>query len=71
MRQESGPETAEQHIKNIRGMTRKKHSTEVTTQIPENLKYYIDYERMGRDLEINDVLAIETGFEEVHIFWRR
>lgn len=45
--------------------------TEETTEIPENLQYYIDYERMARDLEINDVLAIETGFEEVHIFWRR
>ena len=45
--------------------------TEETTEMPENLQYYIDYERMARDLEINDVLAIETGFEEVHIFWRR
>jgi len=45
--------------------------TEEKTEIPENLQYYIDYERMERDLEINDVLAIETGFEEVHIFWRR
>ena len=45
--------------------------TEETTEIPENLSYYIDYEAMGRDLEINDVLAIETGFEDVHIFWRR
>ena len=45
--------------------------TEETTKISENLQYYIDYERMGRDLEINDVLAVETGFEEVHIFWRR
>lgn len=45
--------------------------TEETTEIPESLQYYIDYERMGRDLEINDVLAVETGFEKVHIFWRR
>lgn len=45
--------------------------TEETTEIPEHLQYYIDYERMGRDLEINDVLAVETGFEQVHIFWRR
>lgn len=44
--------------------------TEETTQIPENLQYYIDYERMARDLEINDVLTLETGFEEVHIFWQ-
>lgn len=44
--------------------------TEQTGSIPENLHYYIDYAAMARDLVINDVLAIETGFEEVHIFWR-
>jgi len=44
--------------------------TEQTTAIPEALQYYIDWERMGRDLEITDVLAIETGFEKVHVFWR-
>lgn len=44
--------------------------TEETTQIPRNLQYYIDYERMARDLEMSDILAIETGFEEVHIFWQ-
>ena len=45
--------------------------TEETTEIPENLQYYIDYERMGRDLEINDVLTVEMGLEVVLIFWRR
>lgn len=44
--------------------------TEETTQIPESLQYYIDWERMGRDLAMCDILAIETGFEEVHIFWQ-
>lgn len=45
--------------------------TENTTQIPEHLIYYIDYEHMGRDMEINgDIYTIETGFEEVHVFWR-
>ncbi len=43
--------------------------TEETTTIPENLAYYIDYDAMARDLEINDLLTIETGFEEVHVFW--
>ena len=43
--------------------------TEQTTQIPESLQYYIDWERMARDLAISDILAIETGFSEVHIFW--
>ena len=44
--------------------------TEETTQIPENLTYYIDYERMGRDMEISgDIFTLETGFETVHVFW--
>lgn len=44
--------------------------TEETTQIPDSLAYYIDYERMGRDMELNgDVFTLATGFEEIHIFW--
>ncbi|MDM8010164.1 MAG: antirestriction protein ArdA [Parasphingorhabdus sp.] len=43
--------------------------TEQATVIPDNLVYYIDYERMARDLEINDVLAIETRHDQVHVFW--
>jgi len=43
--------------------------TEETTDIPQNLAVYIDYERMARDLEISDVLSIKTGFEQVHVFW--
>jgi len=43
--------------------------TEETSNIPKNLEYYIDYERMARDLEINDVLALEINSGEVHIFW--
>ena len=45
--------------------------TEQTTLIPDALRYYIDYERMGRDMAINDVTAIETAFDQVHIFWSR
>lgn len=44
--------------------------TEQSTEIPASLQYYIDWERMARDLAINDVLTIETGFECVHVFWR-
>lgn len=44
--------------------------TEESTDIPESLEYYIDWEQMARDYEINDVLSIETGFECVHVFWR-
>ena len=44
--------------------------TEQTGDIPEHLAFYIDYERMGRDMELNgDVYTIEAGFEEVHVFW--
>lgn len=42
--------------------------TEETTEIPSSLAFYIDYERMARDLEINDVFTVETG-GTVHIFW--
>lgn len=44
--------------------------TEETTQIPANLQYYIDWERMGRDL-FSDILAINTAYNEVHIFWHQ
>ncbi|MBU2862518.1 antirestriction protein ArdA [Reinekea forsetii] len=41
-----------------------------TTEIPESLAYYIDYEKMGRDMELSgDIFTIETCYREVHIFW--
>jgi antirestriction protein len=44
--------------------------TEETPQIPENLAYYLDYERMGWDMEMSgDVFTIATGYEKIHIFW--
>lgn len=44
--------------------------TEDTSEVPEHLQYYIDYEKMGRDMELSgDIFTIETGFEEIHIFW--
>lgn len=43
--------------------------TENQSDIPENLRYYIDYEGMARDMELSgDIFTIETGFEEVHVF---
>jgi antirestriction protein len=46
--------------------------TEETSQLPERLTYYIDYERMGRDMEMGgDIFTIETGFETVHLLWSR
>jgi len=44
--------------------------TEDTTEIPKHLEYYIDYERMGRDMELGgDIFTIETGYKQVHVFW--
>lgn len=44
--------------------------SESTTQIPDHLSYYIDYERMGRDMEMSgDIFIIKLGYEEVHIFY--
>ncbi len=37
--------------------------------IPDNLAYYIDYEAMARDMAISDAMTIETGHEQVHVFW--
>ena len=45
--------------------------TAETSEIPNHLQHYIDWERMGRDLEVNDVLAIDMGYREVHVFWNR
>ena len=42
------------------------------TQIPEALQHHVDWDGLGRDMELNgDVFTIETGFEHVHIFWNR
>jgi len=44
--------------------------TEQTSEVPKHLEFYIDYERMGRDMDMSgDIYTIETGCEEVHIFW--
>ncbi len=41
-----------------------------TSNIPEHLTRYIDYERMGRDMELGgDVYTVEKGYQEVHVFW--
>ncbi|PXX08223.1 antirestriction protein [Nitrosomonas ureae] len=44
--------------------------TQETTKIPETIAYYVDYERMGRDMDLNgDIFTIETGYETIHLFW--
>ena len=42
------------------------------TEIPTSLQYYIDWDAMGREMELNgDIFTVETGFDQVHIFWSR
>lgn len=44
--------------------------TEETSEIPSHLEFYIDYEKMGRDMELSgDIFTIETAHDEVHVFW--
>lgn len=44
--------------------------TEETSDVPEHLQYYIDYDKMGRAMEMNgDIFTIELSHCEIHIFW--
>ena len=46
--------------------------TEQTSEIPQNLENYINYEAIARDMELNgEVFTIEVGFECLHVFWSR
>ncbi|WP_405118288.1 antirestriction protein ArdA [Pseudomonas leptonychotis] len=45
---------------------------EETSSIPQHLANYINYTAMARDMEYSgDVFTLETGFEQVHVFWNR
>lgn len=40
--------------------------------VPDHLEYYIDWQAMGRDMELNgDVFTIVMGFDQLHMFWNR
>lgn len=44
--------------------------TEQTSEVPKHLEFYIDYDKMGRDMEMSgDIFTIEIGHSEVHIFY--
>jgi len=46
--------------------------TEEATSVPQHLAMYIDYRAMVRDIEYSrDVLTLEAGFEQVHVFRNR
>lgn len=38
-------------------------------EVPRQLEFYIDYESMGRDMDLEgSIFSLETGCNEVHIF---
>ena len=40
--------------------------------IPESVRLYVDYDAMGRDLELSgDLFTVRTDFQSVHVFWSR
>jgi len=44
--------------------------TEQTSDVPKHLEFYIDYDRMARDMEMSgDIFAIHSAHDEVHVFW--
>ncbi|MEO1151463.1 MAG: antirestriction protein ArdA [Pseudomonadota bacterium] len=45
--------------------------TEETTEIPQNVAFYVDYDLMARDMEVNDIHAFQIGAGSFHIFWQR
>ena len=43
--------------------------TEGAIEIPQALRFYIDWEAMGRDAEMSgDLFTIEAGHENIHVF---
>lgn len=43
--------------------------TEETVQVPQALRYYIDWQAMARDAELSgDLFIIQTGYEQTHVF---
>ena len=40
--------------------------------IPEPLRYYVDWQALARDMILNgEIIALQTSFDETHIFWNR
>ena len=45
---------------------------DIGTEIPEALKFYVDWASLGRDLELNgDIFTVQISFDETHVFWSR
>lgn len=46
--------------------------TESTTTIPPHLEFYIDYDKMARDMEMSgDIFSIGSASSGWHIFWNQ
>ena len=46
--------------------------SDLATEVPESLRYYIDWQALARDMALNgEIMVFQTGFDAVHIFWSR
>ena len=46
--------------------------TGMLQDVPETIKNYFNYESFAEDCRLNgDIFTIETGYQEVHIFWNQ
>jgi len=42
---------------------------DIGTEIPQSLTYYVDWEKLARDMSLNgEIVTFETGFRTVHVF---
>ena len=45
---------------------------DIGTQMSQSLRYYIDWGALAGDMALNgEIVVFQTGFDEVHVFWRR
>jgi antirestriction protein len=45
---------------------------ETGTEVPESLRFYIDWQALARDMALNgEIMVFQTAFDAVHVFWSR
>ena len=46
--------------------------SDIGTDIPDSLQYYIDWQSLARDMALNgEIIVFQTEFDAVHVFWQR
>ena len=67
---EAAKQTLENHMGCFRSLAEYAQSVvEDTTEVPSHLERYIDYEQIGKDMELGgELFTIEARFDEIHVF---